>query len=143
MCRSQSPSSLLFGAVPEELFDDMAARYSGQFVVSRDLDTDAPPVVLRQRYGAAGDASSANMILRRAAVKKHRRREALGQYVALVHQGFGDTDQTFAWLESHRPSQAEGRPPGGREPMQSNDLADPIAHYKSGDVRDPQQVEAS
>jgi hypothetical protein len=31
--------------------------------------------------------------------EKHKKREALGQYIAAVHAGFSDTDQAFAWLE--------------------------------------------
>ena len=49
-------------------------------------------------YAIADRREEALAILRELE-EKYQKRESLGQYVALVHLGFGDLDQAFAWLE--------------------------------------------
>ena len=53
---------------------------------------------LGHAYALAGRREDALAVLQELE-QKYKMRESLGQYVALVHLGFGDLDQTFAWLE--------------------------------------------
>lgn len=53
---------------------------------------------LGHAYAIAGRRDEALAILQELE-GKYKRRESLGQYVALVYLGFGDLDQAFAWLE--------------------------------------------
>lgn len=49
-------------------------------------------------YAATGKRAEALAILTELEAK-HARREALGQYLAIVYARLGQTDQAFAWLE--------------------------------------------
>lgn len=49
-------------------------------------------------YAVAGRRDEAVAVLKELD-EKYKRRESLGQYVALVYAGLGDTVQAFAWLE--------------------------------------------
>jgi serine/threonine protein kinase/tetratricopeptide (TPR) repeat protein len=49
-------------------------------------------------YAVAGRRDEAVAVLKDLE-EKYKRRESLGQYVALVYAGLGDTGQAFAWLE--------------------------------------------
>jgi len=49
-------------------------------------------------YAIAGRRDEAMAVLKELE-EKYKKREALGQYIAAVYVGFGDTGQAFAWLE--------------------------------------------
>jgi eukaryotic-like serine/threonine-protein kinase len=49
-------------------------------------------------YAIAGRRDEAMAVLKELE-EKYQKREALGQYIAAVYVGFGDTAQAFAWLE--------------------------------------------
>ena len=49
-------------------------------------------------YAVAGRHSEALALLKELQ-EKYRRRECLGQYMAMVYAGLGDKDQAFAWIE--------------------------------------------
>jgi serine/threonine-protein kinase len=49
-------------------------------------------------YAVAGRHSEALALLKELQ-EKYRRRECLGQYIAMVYAGLGDKDQAFAWIE--------------------------------------------
>lgn len=49
-------------------------------------------------YAVAGSREEAVAVLKELK-KKYQKHELLGQYVALVYAGLGDSGQAFAWLE--------------------------------------------
>lgn len=48
-----------------------------------------------EQFQQAIDSDEAMAVLKELK-EKHKKREALGQYIAAVHAGFGDTDQAYA-----------------------------------------------
>lgn len=71
-------------------------------------------------YAAAGKRDEALGVIKELE-EKYKRRQALGQYVGLVYLGFGDLDQTFAWLEKDFQSRS-----GYLDGMMANPLFDSI-----------------